>query len=56
MDGLESDSGSNAEVRASEGWAPDSVDLPNTWLNLVKEEMDTNKGECLAILEDFVWI
>lgn len=56
MDGLELDSGSNAEVRASKGWAPDSVDLPNAWLNLVKEEMDTNKGECLAILADFVWI
>lgn len=32
------------------------MDLPNAWLNLIKEEMDTNKGECLAVLEESMWI
>ena len=52
MDGL----GSDAEVRAKQGWAPGSEDLPNAWLYLGKNEMDINYGGCLAALEELVWI
>lgn len=32
------------------------MELPNARLNLIKEEMDTNKGECLEVLEESMWI